>query len=112
MDSVRPPRPAPAPRPQAEARTRAVPDDVIPVSLFEDARGRLVVVDGRVRGDPTPADGPLLRMGRLRIALHHLSPPVAARLVADGMVATEGPDALNVLLAFADTFGAAEDAQA
>lgn len=81
-------------------------DDILPVLLFEDVAGRLVLVDARyaaLRQD----DGPLLRIGRARIVLRHLGAQVTARLLADGRVVVEGADALNVLLAFADELGAA-----
>lgn len=82
--------------------------EVIPVHLFEDAQGRLLVVDGRV-GRPRPDAGPLLRIGRTRLALHRLAPAAAERLAAQGVVVVEGPDALNVLLALADASGRDRD---
>lgn len=88
-----PPRPAP------------MPGDVLPVVLYEDGAGRLVVVDaGRIEALPGDA-GPLLRIGRARIVPRHLTAPVAARLARDGHATAEGPDALNVLLAFASGLG-------
>lgn len=81
-------------------------DDFIPVTLFEDAAGRLVVVDSRTARGLQALDGPLARVGRTRLALHHLAPAVTARLVAEGRAAVDGPDALNVLLAFATGLGA------
>lgn len=84
--------------------------EVIPVNLFEDADGRLVVVDGRVRPPPHPDTGPLLRIGRTRLALHHLAPSTLDRLAARGSVVVDGPDALNVLLALADFYGGGRDA--
>jgi hypothetical protein len=81
--------------------------EVIPVTLFEDAAGRMVVVDAR-GGRGACAAAPLLRLGRARLALHHLAPAVGARLEATGQVTVDGPDALNVLLAFADGVGRAD----
>lgn len=75
---------------------------MIPVHLFEDADRRLVVVDGRRAYSCLADTGPLLRIGRTRLALHHLAPATLERLATRGTVVVEGPDALNVLLALAD----------
>lgn len=78
-------------------------DDILSVVLFEDVAGRLVLVDAR--REPPQDDGAMLRIGRARIVLRHLGMPVTTRLLADGHVAVDGADALNVLLAFADELG-------
>lgn len=80
---------------------------MIPVLLFEDVEGRMVVVDARIPRAPRTGT-PMLRIGRARLALHHLAPAVVARLEASGQVTVDGPDALNVLLAFADGVGRAD----
>ena len=78
--------------------------DLIPVMLFEDTRGRLVVVDSRA-ASTRALDSELVRIGRTRLALHHLAATVAARLTTEGVVTVEGAYALNVLLAFANGLG-------
>ena len=74
-------------------------DDMLAVTLFEDAAGRLVIVDESER--LPRGNGPLLRIGRARIVLRHLGAPVMTRLLSHGHVVVNGADALNVLLAFA-----------
>ena len=103
MDAVHAPVLTHAP-PRA-ARAAPGPADLVPVTLFEDAAGRLVVVDARTPRGVQALDGPLVRLGRTRLALHHLAPDVVSRLVADGRVTVDGPDAVNVLLAFATGLG-------
>lgn len=90
-------------------RTTNAPRDLIPVMLFEDGHGRLVVVDSRPLQPTRPPGGQLLRIGRTRLALHHLAPQVVSRLMVDGHVVVEGADALNVLLAFANGLGIPTD---
>lgn len=107
MDLVRPPACGTADGPAGTPSRRA--REVIPVQLFEDAQGRLVVVDGRSARATRPDAGPLLRIGRTRLALHHLTTAVAGRLAAQGAVVVDGPDALNVLLALADATGRERD---
>jgi hypothetical protein len=82
-------------------RPMAGSPDLIPVILFEDTRGRLVVVDSRLPPS-RPLDGQLVRIGRTRLALRHLASTVATQLLGEGAVTVEGADALNVLLAFAN----------
>lgn len=97
-----PPRPTsttPPHRPDGAMSAPAGCDETLAVTLFEDAAGRLVIVDDRDR--PPHGSGPLLRIGRARIVLRHLGTQVTARLLTDGHVVVDGPDALNVLLAFA-----------
>ncbi|MFZ5658053.1 MAG: hypothetical protein ACOY37_13565 [Pseudomonadota bacterium] len=86
-----------APRPTRENAG----GEIRPVVLYEDAAGRLIVVDAQRRAALAQDAGPLLRIGRARVVLRHLTGPVAARLAQDGHATVEGPDALNVLLAFA-----------
>lgn len=72
------------------------------VTLFEDASGRLVIVDA---GSPALADvveRGMLRIGRALLPLRHLAPAVVARLLSEGHARVDGGDALNVLLAFAE----------
>lgn len=75
--------------------------DILSVTLFEDRAGRLLLV-AEAAPPPVTEDGALLRIGRARIPAHHLAPAVVERLLARGHVRVDGPDALNVLLAFAD----------
>lgn len=83
---------------------RRVADGILPVTLFEDAAGRLVLV---AEGDAPPITGEsLLRIGRARIPARHLAATVVQRLRASGHASVDGPDALNVLLAFADSVAA------
>lgn len=83
---------------------RRVADGILPVTLFEDAAGRLVLV---AEGDAPPMTGePLLRIGRARIPARHIAATVVQRLRARGHASVDGPDALNVLLAFADSVAA------
>lgn len=99
-------QPVPAPRGAFPAkRPMAGTHDLVPVMLFEDGFGRLVVVDSRRPVPAKPAGTPLLRIGRAQLALHHLAPQVVGRLVSEGQVTVEGADALNVLLAFANGLG-------
>lgn len=109
MDTVLP-QPGPTPRGDFPVdRTMTAPRDLIPVMLFEDGHGRLVVVDARPARPSRPLDAQLLRIGRAHLALHHLAPQVVSRLMVDGHVVVEGADALNVLLAFANGLGTPTD---
>jgi hypothetical protein len=101
MDTVLPPHDLAPNGAHPARRAMAGNHDLIPVTLFEDAQGRLVVVDSRL--PPARAlDPALVRIGRTRLALRHLAPPVATELLGEGVVTVEGADALNVLLAFAN----------
>jgi hypothetical protein len=65
----------------------------LPVTVCEDARGRLVLVLG---------DGPcedLFRFGRTAIDARHLAPATCDNLLARGQATVDGPDAVNALLA-------------
>jgi hypothetical protein len=109
VDPIRLPSTPLPPSVEGVAPRRAHVSDIVPVTLFEDMHGRLVVVDARGPRESHATDGPLLRIGRTRLALHHLAPPLRTRLADHGAVTVEGQDALNVLLAFADAVGSGGD---
>lgn len=100
------PRPAASPAGPFVPGVRPMPvgdtgdDDMIEVAVYEQPDGRLVLFQCAFTGDAAASrNDALLRIGRARIALHHLSAQAAATLLAHGTVVVEGPDALNVLLA-------------
>lgn len=82
-------------------------EEFLPVMLYEDGEGRLVVIDARTPQRAPAPDAPLLRIGRARLARHHLAPPVLERLLEAGHAVVDGADALNVLLAFSSCLGPA-----